>query len=291
MRNSGPQSARSTGANRQRRSLSRRPTSSTPIGISVPPWHRSRDEADEPAGLHRLEAEHDDVGEADVGREPDRVRVAGDRRIAGRVGRHRLDGEAVRLDHPVDLLGVRDVEVGQLHACRPYPQVPAVPSPPAHVPVPAVPSLAGVPPPGHRRDRDDGEPRVLAAAPPRRAQGAQRRGGEPGRPAAGAARRRAREPAPTRPRSSGGRSRRRGRYLPDEQLTVVNRSQNGLAGEIVVTPLQLDDGRILLVSRGFVPLQAPIAARADRRGRDHRPAASRRSGATRAGSATRRRAT
>jgi cytochrome oxidase assembly protein ShyY1 len=51
-----------------------------------------------------------------------------------------------------------------------------------------------------------------------------------------------------------------GRYLPDEQLTVVNRSQNGLAGQIVVAPLQLDDGRILLVSRGFVPLNAPIPA-------------------------------
>jgi surfeit locus 1 family protein len=51
-----------------------------------------------------------------------------------------------------------------------------------------------------------------------------------------------------------------GTYLADEQLTVVNRSQNGLAGEIVVTPLQLPDGRILLVSRGFVPLDTPIAA-------------------------------
>jgi cytochrome oxidase assembly protein ShyY1 len=50
-----------------------------------------------------------------------------------------------------------------------------------------------------------------------------------------------------------------GQYLPDEQLVVVNRSQNGLAGEIVVTPLALDDGRILLVSRGFVPLDQPIA--------------------------------
>ena len=51
-----------------------------------------------------------------------------------------------------------------------------------------------------------------------------------------------------------------GTYLPDEQFVVVNRSQHGLAGEIVVTPLQLDDGRILLVSRGFVPLGQPVAA-------------------------------
>jgi cytochrome oxidase assembly protein ShyY1 len=51
-----------------------------------------------------------------------------------------------------------------------------------------------------------------------------------------------------------------GRYLPDEQLVVVNRSQHGLAGEIVVTPLHLEDGRVLLVSRGFVPLDQPVAA-------------------------------
>jgi cytochrome oxidase assembly protein ShyY1 len=45
-----------------------------------------------------------------------------------------------------------------------------------------------------------------------------------------------------------------GRYLPDEQIVVVNRSQNGRAGDNVVTPLELPDGRILLVTRGFVPL-------------------------------------
>ena len=44
-----------------------------------------------------------------------------------------------------------------------------------------------------------------------------------------------------------------GEYLPDEALVVVNRSQGGRAGDIVVTPLLLDDGRILLVERGFVP--------------------------------------
>lgn len=45
-----------------------------------------------------------------------------------------------------------------------------------------------------------------------------------------------------------------GEYLPEEQVVVVNRSQGGVAGDTVVTPLQLDDGRILLVARGFVPL-------------------------------------
>jgi cytochrome oxidase assembly protein ShyY1 len=45
-----------------------------------------------------------------------------------------------------------------------------------------------------------------------------------------------------------------GEYLVDEQFVVVNRSQNGIAGLIVVTPLRLADDRILLVERGFVPL-------------------------------------
>ena len=45
-----------------------------------------------------------------------------------------------------------------------------------------------------------------------------------------------------------------GRYLPDESLLVVNRSQNGRAGVNTVVPLELGDGRIVLVNRGFVPL-------------------------------------
>lgn len=47
-----------------------------------------------------------------------------------------------------------------------------------------------------------------------------------------------------------------GTYLPNEELVVVNRSQAGRAGDMTVTPMQLDDGRILLVERGFVPLGA-----------------------------------
>lgn len=45
-----------------------------------------------------------------------------------------------------------------------------------------------------------------------------------------------------------------GTYLPDETFTVVNRSQGGRAGSNVAVPLRLDDGRILVVNRGFVPL-------------------------------------
>ena len=44
-----------------------------------------------------------------------------------------------------------------------------------------------------------------------------------------------------------------GRYLPDEEFLVVHRSQGGRAGDNVVTPLLLEDGRVLLVTRGFVP--------------------------------------
>lgn len=49
-----------------------------------------------------------------------------------------------------------------------------------------------------------------------------------------------------------------GRYLADEQFLVVNRSQNGRAGENVVTPMELDDGRTLIVNRGFVPLSVDV---------------------------------
>lgn len=45
-----------------------------------------------------------------------------------------------------------------------------------------------------------------------------------------------------------------GTYLPEESFTVVNRSQSGRAGRNVAVPLQLDDGRVVIVNRGFVPL-------------------------------------
>ena len=49
-----------------------------------------------------------------------------------------------------------------------------------------------------------------------------------------------------------------GRYLPDEQFVIVNRSQGGRAGENVATPLDLGDGRTLIVNRGFVPLSVDV---------------------------------
>jgi surfeit locus 1 family protein len=49
-----------------------------------------------------------------------------------------------------------------------------------------------------------------------------------------------------------------GTWLPDEQVVVVNRSQGGVAGYDVVTPVRLSDGRILIVDRGFSPLTADV---------------------------------
>ena len=46
----------------------------------------------------------------------------------------------------------------------------------------------------------------------------------------------------------------KGEYLNDEQVLIVNRSQDGRAGSNVVTPLRLEDGRIVLVIRGFIGL-------------------------------------
>ena len=45
-----------------------------------------------------------------------------------------------------------------------------------------------------------------------------------------------------------------GTYVPDHQFLVVNRSQNGDTGRNVVDALQIGDGSLLLVNRGFVPI-------------------------------------
>jgi cytochrome oxidase assembly protein ShyY1 len=44
-----------------------------------------------------------------------------------------------------------------------------------------------------------------------------------------------------------------GTYVADDQLLIVNRSQDGAAGRNVVTPLRIANGALLLVNRGFVP--------------------------------------
>lgn len=49
-----------------------------------------------------------------------------------------------------------------------------------------------------------------------------------------------------------------GTYLRGEDVTVVNVIQDGQAGHDGVTPLLLDNGQVLLVNRGFVPLSMVI---------------------------------
>jgi surfeit locus 1 family protein len=44
-----------------------------------------------------------------------------------------------------------------------------------------------------------------------------------------------------------------GRYLPAHQLLLDNRTQEGAAGYEALTPFELDDGRMLLIDRGWIP--------------------------------------
>ena len=45
-----------------------------------------------------------------------------------------------------------------------------------------------------------------------------------------------------------------GQFVAEGDVRIVNRSQNGQAGDDIVSPFRLDDGRIVVVNRGFVPL-------------------------------------
>jgi len=53
-----------------------------------------------------------------------------------------------------------------------------------------------------------------------------------------------------------------GRFVEDDVVRVANRSQGGVAGQHLVSVFRLDDGRELLVNRGFVPLdeEVPVLA-------------------------------
>lgn len=55
--------------------------------------------------------------------------------------------------------------------------------------------------------------------------------------------------------------RARGRYLPDKQLLLVGQSIDDRDGYDVLTPLQLDDGRLLIVNRGWIPASSDPKAR------------------------------
>lgn len=49
-----------------------------------------------------------------------------------------------------------------------------------------------------------------------------------------------------------------GTYAGDDEVVIINRSQGGIVGRHVVTPLRIDGGATLLVNRGFVQEGAPI---------------------------------
>jgi cytochrome oxidase assembly protein ShyY1 len=62
------------------------------------------------------------------------------------------------------------------------------------------------------------------------------------------------DPAVTTPSAiEWRRVRLAGTYVPGHEFLVVNRSQNGDGGRNVVDALQLADGTLVLVNRGFVP--------------------------------------
>ena len=51
-----------------------------------------------------------------------------------------------------------------------------------------------------------------------------------------------------------------GEYLADQEITIVNRSQDGAAGRNSVVPMRTDTGDLVLINRGFVPLTLDIPA-------------------------------
>jgi cytochrome oxidase assembly protein ShyY1 len=51
-----------------------------------------------------------------------------------------------------------------------------------------------------------------------------------------------------------------GRYLPEDQLLVRNRPFNGASGFEVLVPLLLEDGRVFVVDRGWVPVGGSVEA-------------------------------
>jgi cytochrome oxidase assembly protein ShyY1 len=51
-----------------------------------------------------------------------------------------------------------------------------------------------------------------------------------------------------------------GRYLVEDQLLVRNRPYNGRSGFEVLVPFRLDDGRVFVVDRGWVPVGGSIEA-------------------------------
>lgn len=45
-----------------------------------------------------------------------------------------------------------------------------------------------------------------------------------------------------------------GRYITSSEISIINRSQDGVAGDNIVVPFETEDHGLFLVNRGFVPL-------------------------------------
>jgi surfeit locus 1 family protein len=54
-----------------------------------------------------------------------------------------------------------------------------------------------------------------------------------------------------------------GAYRPGEEIVLLARSQNGLSGHHILTPLDLGDGRAVIVDRGWVPIDLDIPGMAE----------------------------
>lgn len=50
-----------------------------------------------------------------------------------------------------------------------------------------------------------------------------------------------------------------GEYLDDQTVVVVNRSQDGFSGIDPLTPILLENGTLVLINRGFLPLTTQVA--------------------------------
>ena len=49
-----------------------------------------------------------------------------------------------------------------------------------------------------------------------------------------------------------------GTYIANGDISLVNVSQNGIAGYDAITPMKMTDGTIVLINRGFLPLASPF---------------------------------
>lgn len=51
-----------------------------------------------------------------------------------------------------------------------------------------------------------------------------------------------------------------GEYLDDQTVFVINRSQGGFSGKDPLTPILLENGTLVLINRGFLPLATQVAS-------------------------------